>query len=282
MQVATACRNAFVQGAVVLAVLASVAATPAAAAELALPATDAGFVTEAGGSAKGDGTVVSAATYNYSAGFELHYGTGALFAPLAPMFRKNYFVFDLSPAAAPIVAAKLVLWTGTLETADAFELYVLKETTDMPAAVGLEAALAAGAGPADFDSPSDPLVMAAAALYAVLGDGTLTLGGIVLTPAADDSFVEITLGPAALAYLSAFAGGPVVLGGLVPSAEPPAFPQQPFGFTGPDLPGGDPKTPLLVVTTIPEPATVALWLCGLLALAGRAGPRRRAAAAGRR
>ena len=281
MKVATACRNAIAQGIVVLAalaMLATLAATPAAATAWMLPATDAGFVTEAGGSAKGDGTVVAAATYNYAAGFELHYATGALFAPLAPMFRKNYFVFDLSAITEPIIAAKLVLWTGTLETADAFELYVLKETTDMPSAVGLASALAAGTGPADFDSPADPLVMAAATLYTLLGDGALTLGSIVLTSADDDSFVEIAFGPAALAYLSAFAGGPVVIGGLVPSAEPPAFPQQPFGFTGPAIPVGDPKTPLLVVTTIPEPAAAALWFAGLLALAAAARRRRRAAA----
>ena len=46
-----------------------------------VPASDAGFVTEAGGSAKGDGTVSGAesATYNYSVGRELHYSSGALF-----------------------------------------------------------------------------------------------------------------------------------------------------------------------------------------------------------
>ena len=77
---------------------------PAAAAEV-VTATDAGFVTMAGGSAKGDGTVAPDATYNYSVGRELHYGAGALFSPLAAMDRKNYFVFDLTGITDTIVSA---------------------------------------------------------------------------------------------------------------------------------------------------------------------------------
>ena len=43
-----------------------------------LDATDAGFVTVMGGSAKGDATLAPSAKYNYSVGRELHYATGAL------------------------------------------------------------------------------------------------------------------------------------------------------------------------------------------------------------
>lgn len=229
----------------------------AGAASFGIPASDAGFVTELGGSAKGDSTLAPPAKYNYSVGFELHYATGALGPVLAPMLRKNYFVFDLAALSEPIASAKLVLWTGTLETSDPSELYLLKESTDMPGVLGLATALAGGSSTGDFDSPGDPLVMAAATLYSKLADGPLALGGAVLTPAMDDSFVEISFSPAALGWLSGFAGGKVLLAGVVPSVVPPAFPQQPFGFTGPDIPGGGPLTPMLLVTTVPEPAA---WL----------------------
>lgn len=256
-----------------LALLAWALAMPTSA--LTLVAVDAGFVTEAGGSAKGDGTLAPGAKYNYSAGLELHYATGALGAPLAPMFRTNYFVFDLSGLSGPLVSAKLTLWSGKLESADASETWLLKETTDMPAVVGLVGALAGGSGPGDFDSPDDPLVVAAGTLYGKLGDGSLALGGLAITPAMDDSFVDVVFTPAGVGYLSGFVGGMVVLAGVVPSATPPAFPQQPFGFTGPDIPGGDLKTPTLTVTVVPEPGTAALLLSGLgLGLALRALQRR--------
>jgi hypothetical protein len=61
-----------------------------------LDATDAGFVTVMGGSAKGDATLAPSAKYNYSVGRELHYATGALGPTFAAMDRKNYFVFDLT------------------------------------------------------------------------------------------------------------------------------------------------------------------------------------------
>jgi len=46
-----------------------------------LLAVDLGFVTEVGGSAKGDGTLAPGATYNYSAGREEHYAGGFLSPP---------------------------------------------------------------------------------------------------------------------------------------------------------------------------------------------------------
>ena len=231
---------------------------------IAISAFDSGFVTEMGGSAKGDGTVAPTAAYNYSVGFELHYGSGALFSPLAPMYRKNYFVFDLSSVTEPLTEAKLTLWTGTLESSDLpGEVYALHEITDMPAA------LAGGTMSSAFDSPSDPLVMDAALLYTKLADGPLMLGAIGLTTAMDDTFVEITFSAAGVAYLSTFIGGSVVLSGLVPSAVPPTFPQQPFGLTGPDIPGGDSKTPLLTLTTIPEPRSLLLVLLATAAITRR-------------
>jgi hypothetical protein len=241
-------------------------ALPVTAAPISVLASDSGFVTEAGGSAKGDGTVVSAAKYNYSVGFELHYASGALFAPLDPMLRKNYFVFDLSGVPAPIAAAKLRLWTGKLESADAGELYVIHDTTDPMLALGLAAALAAGVM-AEFGTPGAGLIPAAKTLYGKLSDGPFVLASMGITAAMDDSFIEIDFTAAGVAYLDALRGGKVILGGMVASVTPPAFPQQPFGFTGPDIPGADPLTPELILTTVvPLPAALGLMLAGGLAL----------------
>lgn len=236
---------------------------PMEAAVLELTAVDAGFVTETGGSAKGDGTVVSSAKYNYSVGWELHYATGALGSPLAPVYRRNYFVFDLTGVSDPVSGATLSLWTGTLESVDASESFGLFEITDPAMALGLTVALASGTSTTEFDSIGDPLVTAASTLYGKLADGPLFLGGAVLTSADDDSFIDITLTPSGIDYINAHLGGKLVLGGKVPSVIPPDSPQQPFGLTGPDIAGGDSKTPTLTLTTVPEvpSAVIATILC---------------------
>ncbi len=241
-------------------------------------AFDAGFVTMMGGSSKGDGILAAPAKFNYSAGFEVHYPTGAYSGPpYAPMDRHNYFVFDLSGVTDPIIGAKLTLWTGTLETADPSETYTMFDTTDPMAALAHASALASGSVIADFDEPTDPLVMAAKMLFPKISDGGLVLGSAVITPADDDTFLDIIITGPGLGYLNAFIGGPLFLGGKVTTVTgaPPAFPQQPFGFTGPDIPGDDPKTPYLTLMTIPEPATgVALSAFLGLLLAWRARVRR--------
>lgn len=259
------------------ALLSALALAAAPAAAITIPALDAGFVTVAGGSAKGDGTVTAVAKYNYSVGFELHYGTGALGSPLSPMLRRNYFVFDLSALSGTITSATLLLWAGKLESADSSELYGLKEITDMATALGLGSALAAGTSVTEFSSPSSPLVLAAASLYGKIGDGPLILGSLAITHAMDDTFISIAFTPGGLGYLNGFVGAKVMLGGLVGSVLPPAFPQQPFGFTGPDIVAGDITTPKLVLGLVPEPAALWQLLVGLLVLAALAQrwPRRR-------
>lgn len=234
---------------------------------VSLPALDAGFVTDMGGSSKGDGTLVPSAKYNYSVGFEMHYSTGALGSPLAPTLRKNFFVFDLTGVTATITSAKLKIWTGTFESVHSSEVFELVETTEVPAAVGLAAALAAGTSPSDFDEPSDPLVTDAKVFYEKLADGPLVLGSASIDSSMDDGFVEISLTPGSLGYLNLFLGEFLILGGNVPTVTlPDGTPQQPFGFTGPDIPGGDPLTPVLMLTSVPEPACVLLCACGACSL----------------
>ena len=227
-------------------------------------ASDAGFVTSAGGSAKGDATVTPLAKYNYSVGRELHYGAGFLFSPLVAMDRRNYFVFDLTGITDTITSATLTLWSGTFESVDATESYGLFASTDPATAIGLSTALAGGTSTTDFDGPADPLITAASTLYTKLADGPF-LGGLVISSAADSSFIDIALTPGGLGYLNSFLGSTVILGGMVPTAVGLPSPQQPFGGTGPDsFPGS--KTPKLTVTTVPEP-TAALILLGTFSLA---------------
>ena len=235
---------------------------PATALELA--ASDTGFVTSAGGSAKGDGP---AARFNYSVGWELHYADGAPPPPLVAMERRNYFVFDLAAVAMPISSAVLKLWTGTLESADASETLVLKVPTDQAGARADAMALLTTPYPGGFDSPGDIAVAVAASLYGKLGAGTGMLATLDIGHADDSSFLSISFTPAGVALLNALrlAHGPVILSGVVSSIDVGAgSPQQPFGFTGPDIPGGDAKTPLLVLGLVPEPASPLLLVAGLL------------------
>jgi hypothetical protein len=244
-----------------------------------LSATDSGFVTEMGGSAKGDGTLTAPATFNYSVGQEEHYFDGALGSALAFMDRKNYFVFDLSSVTDPIASAKLKLWMGPdeppafpggmhgYESLDPSELFAVLETTDPTMALGIAGDLLVGnmsGGPGAFDSATDPLVMAAKDLYSILGDGA-PLATITTTSADNDTFLMIDFTPAGIAYLNMFLGGEVILAGELPTIDGVDTTELIFGFTGPDISGGtEPaKIPMLELTTVPEPASGILLALGI-------------------
>jgi hypothetical protein len=243
-----------------------------------LSATDAGFVTEVGGSAKGDGTVFAPATNNYSAGREEHYAAGYLFSGLAPMDRKNYFVFDLSSAPGPILAAELKVYAGPdipppfpdgthgYESFDPVEAYDILPTMDPPGALADAGALkfANTVGSSEFDESSDPMIGVAMALYGKLAAPGMPLGSKLMSPADDGEIVSIFFTPAGVGYLNSFLGSSVIFGGKVSTAPPPAFPQSVFGSTGPDIAGGDPLTPKLVLTFVPEIS--ATWMMVMVAL----------------
>jgi hypothetical protein len=236
---------------------------------IVLSAVDSGFVTMAGGSSKGDGTIAPGATFNYSVGYELHYSTGALgmppgTTPLAPMDRNNYFVFPLGALPGPIVSATLLLPAGMLESVDGVEVFEVKIPTAPMMALGDAGALMAahGMGPGAFDSPMDPAVGIASALYGnIEGSPSPPIGSKSITSADDMSVISIPLSSAGVSYLNGFLGGPVILGGTVPSVVAPAgTPQQPFGFTSPMIPGTGPSVPKLDLIVIPEPASVLLFV----------------------
>jgi hypothetical protein len=89
--------------------------------------------------------------------------------------------------------------------------------------------------------------------------------------------ISIPLSSAGVSYLNGFLGGPVLLGGTVPSIVAPAgTPQQPFGFTSPMIPGMGPSVPKLDLIVIPEPAS------GLLIVVAAGAIIRRGAVSSRR
>jgi len=266
----------------VVALTLATVAGPASA--ITIDATDSGFVTVAGGSSKGDGTV-SAATYNYSVGQELHYPDGALFSmPFVHMDRNNYFVFDLGGLSGTIVSAKLRIAAGILETdAGPTETFDLIAPSDSGAALSDATMLLIGngIGPSEFDEPTDPLVGVAGALYGNIEGGTgSVLGTAVISSADDGSAIEIPLAPPGIGYIESFLGGPLFLGGSVSSIDTADMTEQPFGGVEPDIPG-DVLVPELEITfasqaVIPEPSTLTLAVLGLLSL-GRTTQRRRRA-----
>jgi len=190
------------------------------------------------------------------------------------MDRSNYFVFDTSGLSGTLVSASLVLWTGTYESSDPSETFDVVAPLDPGAALSDADSLliANAAGSTEFDESGDPAIGMASALYGnIAASPVLPLGSALISSSLDDSFLTIPLTD--LTYISAFLGGPLFLGGTVPTADPGgATPQQPFGFTGPDVPGGiDPTIPVLILelesVLIPEPSTAALALLGLVAFA---------------
>ena len=245
-----------------------------------LDAGNCGFVTEVGGSSHGDGTLVFPATFNYSVGQAEHFDDGSLTGALDYVDRKNYFIFSLAGVTDPIVSASLTLYMGPdtgpdypagehgYESLDPTEEFVILETTDPGAAIGLASDIFSASlteGPDAFDMPDDPMVIAAADLYSLLGDGT-PLAGITTSSDDDGTFLTIDFTPAGIDYLNMFLGGPVLLAGSLPSVDGVDTTELIFGFTGPDVTGfggGSPEfIPNLTVSTIPEPGTCILVLCG--------------------
>ncbi len=243
------------------------AAAPTASAMVTLTATDAGFVTSAGGSAKGDGTVVPAATFNYSVGWEVHYMDGSLgvppgSTPLTAMVRNNYFVFDLTSVTTTILSATFIVNAGTYESSGAAELLELYSPGSVAAALmDADSLLAASAiGTTSFDMPSDPAVGVAMMHFGNLTGGPI-IGAAPVSMADDDMDLMISIAPG---FLNAHLGSRVVFGGALSSLTMAGTPEAIMGFTGPDIAGG--TTPLLVpkleLTLVPEPGRGILLLLG--------------------
>jgi hypothetical protein len=155
-------------------------------------------------------------------------------------------------------------------------------TMDSAGALADAAALKMGnelGGPMDFDAPTDPLVGMAMSMYTKLAAGPMPLAVAVLSPSTDGLTIPLPFTPPGLGYLNSFLGAKVILGGKVPTAMPPTTPQSVFGYTEPDIAGGDPLTPKLEITYVPEPSAALLTTLAAMALRTTARRRTRVAAA---
>jgi hypothetical protein len=177
------------------------------------------------------------------------------------MDKNNYFVFDLSSLPAAIATAKLLIPAGVLESVDGVETFEVKAPSAPGAALGDAGMLkmSHAAGPTAFDSPMDPAVGVAAALYGNIEGSAAVFASVPITTLDDGSLVEIPLSAGAVGYLNGFLAGVVLLGGSVSSIVPASgTPQQPFGLVAPMIPGSGPTVPKLEVTLVPEPSTLVL------------------------
>jgi hypothetical protein len=109
----------------------------------------------------------------------------------------------------------------------------------------------------------------AAALYGNIEGGTgIPIASLAISSLDDFTTLSIPLSPMGVSYLNTFLAGPVILGGSVPSISVPSgTPQQPFGFTAPEIPGSGSSVPKLVVTLVPEPSSFVLAAFALVAVA---------------
>lgn len=271
----------------------SLSTSPAFSTSISLIASDSGFVTEAGGTDKFDG-LISPATGNYSVGYELACPAGGLCpSGFVPMQRKNYFVFGgLSAITSPIIGATLKLFNppdgyenGPPGSEDPTETFAIGATDPgMVASVLAKISDIGGVTTTDeIDDPGDPLIGIAAALYSELADslGAASVFGdpvpadapiadAELTAASDGTVVDVVFNADGIMYLNEIAslGSDLVLGGAVPTADPPDVPQSLFGFSS-DL---TTPAPTLEVTLaedgvpVPEPSALALLLTALAGL----------------
>lgn len=273
-----------------------------------LPAVDAGFVTNggadpavAGGSSKFDALLAPVAKYNYSVGWEDHYGGGGLkpTAALTKNEKRNYFAFDLSGISDPITSAtlKLPLPLGGYDSPDATETFIIGGNAGpfmdpvSSAMVDAFAALMTLSSPATVPStippgvpsPSGPFdidpayIALAAILFDVLSEsiglGVPEFGMVDVTSLGEGGIVTVDLTTEGIDYLNLHLGGGVVLGGRLSALSKGSDTEEIFSFTGPDLDAATAPSdaPILTLTTvtsgsIPVPGTSLLIAAGLLLL----------------
>jgi large repetitive protein len=95
-------------------------------------------------------------------------------------------------------------------------------------------------------------------IFADLGTG-IPYGAQSVSAADDGTVVRVNLNPAGLAALNAALGGQFALGGAITTLDTTSADEYIFGFSN------GPRTVQLVVTAVPEPASLVLMGTGLVA-----------------
>ncbi len=267
----------------------AVGAAVAGPASVTVPFCDAGFFGADGRSSKEDGEALGAPTTvpgfaNYHAGLS----TSLTFEDEEV---RNFFVFDWTDALAsfggtipgPVRSATLRLYNpGTkpdgadgYSSPDATETYYLSDSgAASPAMVMDHYDHPLSVGPfAGVDESGDAMFV-----YSELASGP-EFGSVAISAADDGSYVEIPLTPIGLDFLNlelgefdmfgdpffAFGGKITTIGGTPGGADEPD--EIAFGFTHPNG-FGSPDTsaapPELLLTFVPEPASVVLLAVGVV------------------
>jgi hypothetical protein len=160
---------------------------------------------------------------------------------------RDFSVFDLSGLPGPITSAQLQLFNpgpplSGYSSPNPFQTFTLFDVT-----TPISTLEASQSGRTD--------------IFADLGTGsTGTPFGAQIVSAADDgNFVTINLNPAGLAALNAAEGKQIAFGGAITDLDSRTVDEYIFGHSG------GPGTVRLVVTAIPEPASLILMGTGLVA-----------------
>ena len=157
---------------------------------------------------------------------------------------RNFTVFDLSGLSGPIISAQLQLFNPGpplpgYSSPNPFQIFTLFDVS-----TPISTLVASQTGRTD--------------IFADLGTGT-AFGAQVVSAADNGKFVTINLNPAGLAALNAAEGKQIAFGGAITDLDLTTLDEYIFGFSnGPD-------TVRLVVTAVPEPASLALMGTGLVA-----------------
>ncbi len=222
--------------------IAALAASPAFADVLSIESTFSGGMHDDGSYAPG--------FMNYFVGYSI---------PSTPIERRNWFVFDLGDVSEPIISAALKLYLpgdpdhpgepcGYISP-DATEDYLVTTSTfDWTAFADV------------FGAPAPPSVIAP--MFDTLGTGMpFAVTTVSIDGCGADVVMEVT--PEGLAALNAAAGDAIVVGGrLTELLATPGIPPSELVFAYTDIPSPLMPFPRLEVTTIPEPASIAVLTLG--------------------
>lgn len=220
-----------------------------------ITATTSGWFTNGGESASEFFPAPSPPLTGYAAGYDQSDFSSN------PQIVSDFFVFDLSSVTGPIESASLDLFLpfSGYDSMNASDSYIVTGTSSSIAALTTNEAMGSGAGQAVFST---------------LGTGTL-FGSTTVYPGEQGTTLDITFNAAGLAFLNAGIGGQVALSGQVLGVSIGGGDDLVFDLSNPaPAAGGFPATPAptLDISTVPEPASMALMLAGLVLIFIRVRP----------
>jgi hypothetical protein len=169
--------------------------------------------------------------------------------------RNNFFLFDLSGVNGSITSAMLRVYNPAAPATPGFPYgYTSSDPTENYALF-------------DVSTPFEELgagyaigSLAGQGIYSDIGSGQ-SFGMTTVSLADNGKFVEITLNASGLAALNASSGSVFAVGGALTTLD--ALVNRESLFASAFLHTVGPNVPQLVISSVPEPSTTALWIAGL-------------------